>query len=214
MRTNTFCVKALRPANLARRSFCARKGGVNLSSGATGGFQKYVVVQAGAVVALPDAIALTAGVVLPLGISTAAAGLYQKDALGLPFPDAEGRPRALRRAVLVWGGSSSVGSCAIQLAVASGAEVVATASPKNFEYCKRLGAAEAFDYRSGDVEDRVVEWLEGKTVSGAFHAVGAGGAVESCARIVSRAEGKAIVVSVGAINRDKIPKEVRTKSSK
>lgn len=82
--------------------------------------------------------------VLPLGISTAAAGLFQKDFLNLPFPkeDAE----KLDRTVVIWGGSSSVGSCAIQLAVAAGAEVVTTASPTNFEYVRKLGAGSVFDY--------------------------------------------------------------------
>ncbi|KAF2169534.1 hypothetical protein M409DRAFT_64648 [Zasmidium cellare ATCC 36951] len=185
---------------------------VDLPSGATGAFQKYVVVQKTAVAELPYKIPSSVGVVLPLGISTAAAGLYQKDFLGLPFPSAEEKPKPLDRTILIWGGSSSVGSCAIQLAVASGAEVVTTASAKNADYCKSLGAAEVFDYHSKSVEDDVVKWLDGKTVLGAYHAVGADGAVQSAARIVDRSKGKAIVVSVRGIPDDGIPKAVRTKS--
>lgn len=185
-----------------------------MPGGATGAFQKYVVVQKEAVAELPYKIPSSVGVVLPLGISTAAAGLYQKDFLGLPLPSAEDKPKPLERTVLVWGGSSSVGSCAIQLAVASGAEVVTTASSKNADYCKSLGAAEVFDYHSKSVEDDIVKWLEGKTVAGAYHAVGADGAVQSCARIVDRSKGKAIVVSVRGIPDDGIPRAVRTKASK
>ncbi|KAF1973448.1 GroES-like protein [Bimuria novae-zelandiae CBS 107.79] len=194
---------------------CARKPGVDVPSGATGAFQKYVVVQAGAVAEIPPEIASSTGVVLPLGISTASAGLYQKAALALPFPSVDGKPDPLGRAVVIWGGSSSVGSCAVQLAVASGAEVVTTASPRNFEYCKKLGAAAVFDYHDEDVEDKIVKWLEGKTVAGAFHTVGKDGAVEACARIVERAEGKAIVVSVKPVDEEvkkRLPKSVRTKS--
>jgi NADPH:quinone reductase-like Zn-dependent oxidoreductase len=101
------------------------------------------------------------------------------------------------------------------LAVAAGVEVVGTASPRNFAYVKRLGAREAFDYRAGDVEDRIVEWLRGKTVVGAFHAVGADGAVQACARIVDRSKGKAVVVSVRKIPDDGegIPQSVRMKMS-
>ena len=88
---------------------------------------------------LPYAIPTSKGVVLPLGVSTAAAGLYQKDFLNLPFPTED--PESLDRTLLIWGGSSSVGSCCIQLAVASGAEVITTASPSNFYYCKKLGAS-------------------------------------------------------------------------
>lgn len=185
----------------------------DLAPGATGGFQKYVVVQKDAVAELPSKIRSSVGVVLPLGISTASAGLFQKDYLSLPLPKEDSNPYG--RAILIWGGSSSVGSCAIQLAVQAGVEVVTTCSPKNFDYVQELGAAAAFDYHEKDVEDRVVEWLKGKTVAGAYHAVGANGAVQACARIVDRAKGKAIVVSVRDIpDDDAIPKSVRTKQSK
>lgn len=147
-----------------------------------------------------------------MGISTAAAGLYQKGFLALPFPSKD--PKSLGRTVLVWGGSSSVGSCAIQLAVASGANVVTTASPSNFEYIKKLGASQCFDYHDDDVEDQIVEALKGKTVVGAYHAVGADGAVQACARIVDRTKGKAIVVTVRGVPEEGIPSSVRAKASK
>jgi hypothetical protein len=167
-----------------------------------------------AVAELPYSIPTSVGVVLPLGISTAAAGLYQQGFLALPFPSATEKPKSLGRMVLVWGGSSSVGSCAIQLAVASGAEVFTTASAKNFDYVKKLGAKEAFDYHDEDVEDQVVKALESKTVAGAYHAVGADGAVQTCARIVERTRGKAIVVTVRGVPEEGIPRSVRAKSSK
>ncbi|KAM3422235.1 hypothetical protein BST61_g2600 [Cercospora zeina] len=182
----------------------------DLPQGSTGAFQKFVVVQRQALCPLPSDIFTSVGVVLPLGISTASAGLYQKSFLQLPLPSQD--PKPLDRVLLVWGGSSSVGSCAIQLAKASGATVITTCSPKNFDYVKKLGAAEVFDYRAKDVEDQIVKWLDGKTVLGAYHAVGADGAVEACARIVDRSEGKAIVVSVRAIpDEGKLPKSVRTR---
>lgn len=99
---------------------------------------------ANAVAELPEKIAAATGVVLPLGVSTAAAGLYQKDFLALPLPREDFED--LERTVLIWGGSSSVGSCAIQLAIASGADVITTASESNFEYVKALGARLVFDY--------------------------------------------------------------------
>lgn len=78
---------------------------------------------------------------------------------------------------------------------------------------KALGAEEVFDYRAEDVEDQIVNWLQSKTVLGAFHARGGNGAVQTCARIVDRSQGKAIVVSVRGIPDD-VPKAVRTKTSK
>ena len=176
-----------------------------------GAFQKYTVVQQDRIAELPYEIPTAVGVVLPLGISTAAAGLYQQDFLNLPLPTTD--PESLDRSVLIWGGSSSVGSCCIQLAVASGAEVITTASPSNFEYCRKLGASQCFDYHDDDVEDQIVKALEGKTVVGAYHAVGADGAVQSCARIVDRTKGKAIVVTVRGVPDKGIPDSVRAKAS-
>ena len=150
---------------------------------------------------------------LPLGISTAAAGLYQEGFLALPYPDAKGKADDLDRTLLIWGGSSSVGSCAIQLAVASGATVITTASPDNFEYCKKLGASKCFDYHDDDVEDHIVDALKGVTGLGAFHAVGADGAVQTCGKILARTNGKAILVTVRGVP-DGIPGEVRAKASK
>lgn len=150
---------------------------------------------------------------LPLGISTAAAGLYQKHFLALPLPSNEA-VKPLHRAVLIWGGSSSVGSCAIQLAVASGADVYTTASAGNFEYCRKLGAKYVFDYHDCDVEDQIVVALTGKTVAGAYHAVGADGAVQACARIVDRCQGKSIVVTVRGTPDEGIPSSVRVRASK
>lgn len=165
-----------------------------------------------AVAELTNDISLERGVVLPLAISTASAGLYQQGFLALPLPSFEIPWKRLGRTVLIWGGSSSVGSCAIQLAVASGAEVITTASSRNFQYCKQLGANEVFDYHDLNVEDNIVKSLEGKTLAGVYHAVGADGAVQACARIADRAKGKSIVVTVRGVPDGGIPDSVRVKS--
>lgn len=48
-----------------------------------------------------------------------------------------------------WSGAAQrVGCSAIQFAVAVGYQVVTTASPKNFDLVRSLGASHAFDYRS------------------------------------------------------------------
>jgi NADPH:quinone reductase len=53
--------------------------------------------------------------------------------------------------LLVHGGSSGIGTTAIQLAVAQGATVVTTAgSDEKCRFCETLGAAHAINYREGD----------------------------------------------------------------
>jgi NADPH:quinone reductase-like Zn-dependent oxidoreductase len=127
---------------------------------AEGAFQDYVVLLAHMAAPIPDTMTFEDATVLPLGISTASCGLFQRDFLAMNAPSAAPRPTG--KTLLVWGGSTSVGSNAIQLAVAAGYDVVTTASPRSFAYVKRLGAREAFDYRSKTVISDVVSALRGR----------------------------------------------------
>ena len=158
---------------------------------AEGGFQTYVVLLAHMASPLPDALAFEDAAVLPLGLSTAACGLFQTDFLALNPPSAAARPTG--ETLLVWGGSTSVGCNAIQLAVAAGYEVITTASPRNFDYVKRLGATMAFDYRRKSVVADIVAALRGRRVAGAI-AIGAGSA-GPCIDILGASEGNRFVAT-------------------
>ncbi|MGW0792824.1 zinc-binding dehydrogenase [Streptomyces sp. NPDC002911] len=57
--------------------------------------------------------------------------------------------------VLVHGGAGGVGSAAIQIAGALGAEVVTTARTKDHEFVTQLGATTAIDFSTGDYVPRV-----------------------------------------------------------
>jgi NADPH:quinone reductase-like Zn-dependent oxidoreductase len=59
--------------------------------------------------------------------------------------------------VLVTRGAGGVGTFAIQIAVALGATVVTTASPRNEAYVRSLGAAEVYDYTAGPVSAQLAE---------------------------------------------------------
>ncbi|MFA9218697.1 MAG: zinc-binding alcohol dehydrogenase family protein, partial [Sphingomonadaceae bacterium] len=102
----------------------------NRNQAAEGGFQELVLLMAHMASPIPDALSFEDAAVLPLGLSTAASGLFQKDYLALAPPRVE--PVLTGEIVLVWGGASSVGSNAIQLARAAGYEVATTCSPANF----------------------------------------------------------------------------------
>ncbi len=75
---------------------------------------------------------------MPLAASTAWIALFEKGDL---------KPA---KRVLVNGGSSGVGSYAIQIARAHGAEVTAVCSSANGEFCEELGAHRVIDYAVGD----------------------------------------------------------------
>lgn len=74
------------------------------------GFQRYTTCREILVAAVPDSLPLANAAVLPLSVSTASAGLFK--ILKLPFPVLEPKPTG--KTVLIWGGSSSCGSSAIQ----------------------------------------------------------------------------------------------------
>ncbi|CEL11134.1 hypothetical protein ASPCAL14240 [Aspergillus calidoustus] len=155
-----------------------------------GAFQEYVVLQPQLVSHIPSTLSFEDASVIPLGISTAACGLFQKDHLALQLPT-QPRAPATGETLLIWAGSSSVGSNAIQLAVAAGYGVFTTASPKNFEYVKSLGASQVWDYRSPTIVEDIVAAFSGKVSAGAL-AIG-DGAAGPCAEIISRVEGKKFV---------------------
>jgi NADPH:quinone reductase-like Zn-dependent oxidoreductase len=138
---------------------------------------------------IPDALSYERACVLPLGISTAACGLFEKDHLALRHPAPTPRPTG--ETVLIWGGSTSVGSNAIQLAVAAGYEVITTCSPRNFDYVRGLGATQAFDYHSRTVVADIIAAFKGRRSAGAL-AIG-GGSAGPCFDIVHASEGRKFV---------------------
>ena len=161
---------------------------------AEGAFQAYTIALSRLTTVIPDNLSFVDAAVVPLGLTTAACGLFQSDALALEWPSATAE--RLDQWVIIAGGATSVGSNAIQLAAAAGYSVVTTASPKNFEYVRSLGAALAFDYRSKDVVRNIVASLKGKHVVGAL-AIGAG-SIATCIDILAHCKGRKFVANLSS----------------
>ena len=87
--------------------------------------------------------------------------------------------------VLVHGGSGGVGAFAVQIAKANGAKVIATASTKNQEFLKQLGADVAVDYTTQKFEDYakdvdvVLDTVGGETQKRSFDVLKKGGSLVS-----------------------------------
>jgi NADPH:quinone reductase-like Zn-dependent oxidoreductase len=161
---------------------------------AQGAFQHYTVLLETMACPIPDTLSFQDAAVLPLAVSTAACGLFQSDHLALRHPSASPDPEHREptgQTVLVWGGSTSVGSNAIQLAVAAGYEVITTASPRNFDYVRSLGADQVFDYNSPSAVSDIIAAFQGRTLAGAI-AFGTTSA-RSCIRVVRSCRGKKFV---------------------
>jgi NADPH:quinone reductase-like Zn-dependent oxidoreductase len=141
------------------------------NTSAEGAFQRYAIVLERVCAPIPDHVSFEQAAVLPLGLATAAAGLYEPDQLALPMPGPS--PRSRDEVVLVWGASTSVGCNAVQLARASGFAVLATAGRKNHDLIRALGAETVVDYRDEDVDRRLVDAVGGRQLAGTI-AIGQG----------------------------------------
>ncbi len=76
--------------------------------------------------------------------------------------------------MLIHGGSSGIGTTAIQLARAFGAEVYATAgSAEKCEACEKLGAKRAINYRSEDFAEVIKAETGGSGVDVVLDMIGA-----------------------------------------
>ncbi|KAJ8115096.1 hypothetical protein OPT61_g3172 [Boeremia exigua] len=156
-----------------------------INNAAYGAFQLYTVILEQVACPIPDHMSFEVASVLPLGFTTAAAGLFGEDQLGLQYPQLE--PEKKEKTVLIWGGSTSVGCNAIQLATAAGYDVITTCSPKNFDLVKSLGAIAAFDYRDPCVNNDIVRAMAGKSLAGAI-SIGQD-SMFHCLDILARCEG-------------------------
>lgn len=182
-------VKAFLPGDRVIACLDLEVGRVN-----KGSFQLYCAAFTTLAAKLPVNVSYTQGCVLPLALSTAATSLFQKGNLEMQHPLIDAKPNG--KGVLIWGGSSSVGSCAIQMAKAAGYEVATTCSRHNIEYCRSLGADHVFDHRKGNVVEDVVHALNGKEFAGAFDAVFPPDTIMKCAKIAHKLGGKKHVATV------------------
>jgi NADPH:quinone reductase-like Zn-dependent oxidoreductase len=156
---------------------------------AEGGFQLFTVLKDHMAAPIPASLPFEEAAVLPLGLSTAASALFERDQLGLHLP--QGIAKARGETLLVWGGATSVGCNAIQLAKAAGYDVITTASPRNFELLRSLGARQVFDYKSTSAVAGIIRALRGCSLAGAL-AIGIG-STRYCLDIVHACEGNKFV---------------------
>jgi putative PIG3 family NAD(P)H quinone oxidoreductase len=120
-----------------------------------GGYAELVAAPAGQVVPAPEGLSLVDAAAVPETFCTV---------WSMVFGDHAGRLQQGER-LLVHGGSSGIGTTAIQLAAHLGATVFTTAgTARKTDFCRRLGAAVAINYREEEFEDRVVEETGGAGV--------------------------------------------------
>ncbi|WP_425647721.1 NAD(P)H-quinone oxidoreductase [Agrobacterium leguminum] len=127
-----------------------------------GGYAQYCTVPAGQALPFPRGYDAVKAAALPETFFTVWANLFQMAGL------TEGE------SVLIHGGTSGIGTTAIQLAKAFGAEVYATAgSAEKCEACVKLGARRAINYREEDFAAVIKAETDGKGVDVVLDMIGA-----------------------------------------
>jgi putative PIG3 family NAD(P)H quinone oxidoreductase len=127
-----------------------------------GGYAERVAVPAGQLLPKPAGVELATAAALPEVVCTVWSNVFML--------------AALRRdeSFLVHGGSSGIGTMAIQLAARAGARVFTTAGTQaKLDVCRELGAEVTINYRDEDFVERVREATDGRGVDVVLDIMGA-----------------------------------------
>jgi NADPH:quinone reductase-like Zn-dependent oxidoreductase len=141
----------------------------NLLDHGYGGFAEYVSVPVDVLSLKPAKLSLEEAAAVPMAAVTALQGLRH-----------HGEPQPAQQ-VLINGASGGVGSFAVQLAKAFGAEVTAVTSTRNLDLARSLGADHVIDYtttdfvRGGRRYDLILDTVGNRSVPDLRRALSAGG---------------------------------------
>jgi NADPH:quinone reductase len=153
----------------------AMAGGVG---GHQGTLAEYIAVDASLLALKPTSISMREAAALPLSIITAWEGLVDRAQVHAG------------QKVLIHAGAGGVGHVAVQIAVAFGAEVFATASPKKFDIVRGFGAT-PIDYTTQTAEQYIAAHTQGEGFDIVYDTVG-GATLDDSFKAVKRYTGHAL----------------------
>ncbi|KAF2762455.1 GroES-like protein [Pseudovirgaria hyperparasitica] len=176
-----------------------------------GAYSHYTIADERICFKIPAGVGKAEAATIPLAAATAWLALFSSQSLGIPrvlegemqgkVPGRKGE--AVR--VLVWGGSSSVGQYAIQLAKLEGLTVLTTCSPRNFDLVKSLGADEVVDYNDADAVEKIKAFGQTDYV---FDTIGTADSSEQSGLAID-GTGTLCTVRPGKALTEKVPKGVK-----
>ena len=159
----------------------------------SGGYAEYVAAPASEFVQKPREIDFDMAAAVPVAALTAWQGIFDHGKL------------ASGQRILITGASGAVGSMAVQLAKNKGAHVIGTASGRNEEFVRGLGADEFIDYKKRKFEeegsgvDVVFDTVGGDTQERAFQTLKRGGFLVSTVNPPSAEKAKKFGVTVAMV---------------
>lgn len=158
--------------------------GMTVSGGFSGGYAEYAIVKADAIAPKLDSINFEEAAAIPIAALTAWQAMFDLAHL------------SSGQKILIAGASGGVGSMAVQLAKAKGAIVIGTASGKNEQFVRDLGADEFVDYTQQPFEevvkdvDVVFDTIGSDTQERAFQTLKKGGFLVTSAQTPSAEKAK------------------------
>lgn len=155
---------------------------------AGGGYAKYAIAEASLCLAIPQSLSLKEAAGLPETFFTVWYNLVEKGELQAGDN------------VLIHGGSSGIGTTAIQVAKALGATVYTTAgSDEKCRFCEDIGATKAFNYKTEDFTD-VKKLTEGRGVDVILDMVGG----DYVQKNIKCASPKGRIINIAFLNGSKV----------
>ncbi|KIL93676.1 hypothetical protein FAVG1_02236 [Fusarium avenaceum] len=166
-----------------------------------GGYSQYTLADERICFPVPQGLSGEQACAVPLASCTALLSLFSKDCLAI---DASGYEKPT---VLIWGGSSSVGLYAVQIAKLHGLEVFTTCSPKHHDLLKSCGVKGVFDYRDPQVVDKIREAVP--DLRYVFDTIGNNSSSKTASSAITHSSGVLCTVRPGKANTDDVAKNVK-----
>ncbi|KAI0732105.1 GroES-like protein [Fomitopsis betulina] len=155
-----------------------------------GAYAEYVRTPAELAWAVPEGTTHEEAAALGCAFWTAVQALYNPSRLGLVEPPsrAEGK-----QWIFIYGGSTSVGQYATQLAHLSGYKVATVASSRNFDLCKSLGADFVTDYHEPNAVQMIKD-ATGDSVALALDTISLAPSQSFAADVIKPGGGKVVLL--------------------
>ncbi|KAH0844038.1 hypothetical protein AYO21_02204 [Fonsecaea monophora] len=175
---------------------CGFAHGANFNEAEDGAWAEIIAVKGDCCMKVPETWGFDEAATIAASAITAGQGLFQEMGLRLPAVDGEteGLPAGAgtgvgeegeKEYILIYGGSTSAGTLAIQFLTLAGYTVLATCSPRNFDLCKSRGAEAVFDYRDPTCGQKIHAYTSGQ-LKLVWDTIGSDDGVGICMAALSR----------------------------
>ncbi|MCJ1310658.1 hypothetical protein MMC25_004324 [Agyrium rufum] len=168
-----------------------------------GAFQEYCLVHESLVTQIPESWSYEDASTLPMAVATTGSSL-------LKFLNLPQFPEKVSGGILIWGGSSSMGSIGLQMGKLLGMKVFTTASSRHHDLARRLGADFVVDYKDPTAAEDIIAAAkaEGVEIKYVYDAVVEGNSAEVAFKVLEAFGGGEYAGLLDSFEKFPVPKGV------